>query len=232
MWFRTVSTLRKSSAAIWLVERPQLEQAQHLGLAGSQVRMRRRRRLVDLDVDDLPEHPDHLIAVSQGNGADVDRDALAVEPHDDDFVVGALDGSGHVAREDLPSAASLLRREDGRELPSAHVADDLPRRRVDPAHDAVTVDHVRGHADLLQRAGDVVAHVAQARHLHRVCGPAAPRVKSGGFDLDRRTRQELPVDLARFHDVDASVELEPDGAERFPRHPVLDGPHERCEVRA
>src|SRR6476619_3654553 len=61
---------------------------------------------------------------------------------------------------------------------------------------------------------------------------ALTRVKSGGFDLDRGSGQELPVDLARLHDVDASVELEPDGAERFPRHPVLDGPHERCEVRS
>ena len=71
--------------------------------------MRRGRGPVDLDVHDLPEHRDHLLAVSERNGADVDEDALSVGSHEDDFVVGSLDRPGDIACEDLPGTASLLR---------------------------------------------------------------------------------------------------------------------------
>jgi len=86
-----------------------LEQPKHLGLARRQVRMSRGRALVDLDVHDLPEHRDHLLAVPQRNGADVDEDALSVGVYEDDLVVGTLDNTGDIACEDLPRAASLLR---------------------------------------------------------------------------------------------------------------------------
>src|SRR5207247_1394965 len=46
-----------------------LEQPQDLGLTGRQVRMLRGWRLVDLDVDDLSEHPDHVAVDHVGRHA-------------------------------------------------------------------------------------------------------------------------------------------------------------------
>ena len=80
MWFRTVSTLRWSSAAIWFGRAVRARAAaapRSDGESGAGCAVR--RGLVDLDVHDLPEHRDHLLSVSQRNGADVDQDALSVE---------------------------------------------------------------------------------------------------------------------------------------------------------
>ena len=78
-----------------------LEQPQDFGLTRRHMRMRGpRRRLVD--VGDLAEHPDHVMAFDERDGAQLDPDPLSVHSDHDDLAVVRLPRPGEVAREDLP----------------------------------------------------------------------------------------------------------------------------------
>src|SRR5204863_1159153 len=66
---------------------PVLEQAEHFGLTGSEVWMRRPRRSL-VHVRHLPEDADHPVAPKKRHRAQLDADALAVGAQDHDL--GAL----------------------------------------------------------------------------------------------------------------------------------------------
>ena len=140
-----------------------LEQAEHLGLTGGEVRMRRPRRSL-VHVRNLPEDADDPVALAKRHGAQLDPDALTVGAHDDDLRVLRPAGAGDVLREDLSRPSGLLGRDDGGELPPAYVADEPFRRRVEPADDPGPVDDVARDVDRLQGALDVAADRAEMLH--------------------------------------------------------------------
>src|SRR5262249_7555513 len=111
-----------------------LEQLEHPGPARRPREGRMGVRRLDA-IRDLTEHTDDVLPASPRTGADLDSDPLAVRVDDREAAVGDVRGPDDLARELLPGASRVLRRDNRRELTADHVADDLPRRGVDPADD-------------------------------------------------------------------------------------------------
>ena len=65
----------------------ELEQAQDLGLARRQRELGMVVRLLD-HVGDLAEDPDHVLALAQGHGADLDRHVVPLRVDDRDGCIG------------------------------------------------------------------------------------------------------------------------------------------------
>jgi hypothetical protein len=133
-----------------------IQQVQHLGLPGSQVRMQRRFGLC-FDVDDLPEDADDVAARVERHRAELDLDTIALRVDEDALYIGHLGAPDNLLREHLARVTSLFRSAHGRVLPPTYITDNSLAGRINPADDPVLVDHIGGHVDRLESAFDIGA---------------------------------------------------------------------------
>ncbi len=133
-----------------------LEETQHLGLTGRQVRGRRARLLVER-AGQKPEDADHALAAHQRHGADLQRDAGSVGRDEDPARLGRRGRAEHLAGEELPRPRPILRADNRREVPAADVAEEALGRRVDPLDDPGRVEDVARDGYVGERLLDVAA---------------------------------------------------------------------------
>jgi hypothetical protein len=147
-----------------------LEQPQHLALARGQLQVGMLVRLLH-DLRDLLEDADHVLTVDERHRAHLDRDSVALKTEYDNAGVGYPRRADDLPREQLACAECLLRRDDGRELPPAHVPDEVPAGRVHPADHTGRVDDVARHVHMLEHVVELHRLEHGQRHgeslLHR-----------------------------------------------------------------
>src|SRR6476659_3131698 len=125
---------------------------------------RRSGRRLELPARHLAEHADDVAAPREAHGAHLALEALSVRADDHARRVGCALAADDLLCEDLPRMPSVPGGDDGRELTSAAIADELACRRVQPADDARRVDHVARDADRLERLLDVGVELLQPGH--------------------------------------------------------------------
>jgi hypothetical protein len=125
-----------------------------------------RLRLLE-DVRYLPEDADDSLALAERDGADLDCQAVSRFVDEDDRRIAYLVLPEQVARVDLPGAARVLGRDDGRELATDLVADNGACGSIHPPDHADVVEDVARYVDMLERAFDVCAHRLGGRYRHR-----------------------------------------------------------------
>ena len=113
---------------------------------------------------DLTEDADDSLAVLQRHRAHLDDEALARRVEQHELCVGELRRSSQLLREDLARQACRLGRDDGGELAPDRVADKSLCGPVQPADDAVCVDHVGRDVDVLERCLDVSTEGVETGH--------------------------------------------------------------------
>lgn len=119
-------------------------------------------------VGDLAEDSDDVVSAGERYRAHFDGDAVAVVVDEDDGRVGRVQVPEQPAGKELPRAASVLRRDDGRELAAFDVSDEPARSRVHPADHTRLVDEVAGDVDVLERVSDLCLHRLQSGGRHVV----------------------------------------------------------------
>ena len=195
-----------------------LEQAKHLGLPGCEVRGGR-AGLVVCVTGQQSEDSDDAFTVFQRHRADVQHETRTVGGDQDAGRLGRRRRAEHLAREELACPSPVLGADDGREVPSANVAEQALCRRVDPPDDPVSVEHVAGDRESGQSLFDIAAdceatprcrHSAQCRrsttacHVRRTSSSEGRRRRRPSSCVDRGAAtaqyantpgcRELPVD--------------------------------------
>lgn len=126
------------------------QQLQHFGLARGEVELRMRVRFLE-DVRDLPEHADDVLSVEDRHGRYLDANAAAFAVDDHRGRVGGRSPTDDLPHEQFASPPRVLGCYDRRELSADDVTDNPTSRRIDPPHDAVCVNQVTRHIDVLER---------------------------------------------------------------------------------
>jgi len=146
-----------------------LEEAQHLGLARRQRRVRRGG--VNGMMEELAEDPDDPLPAHQWHRAHLDGHSLPVGVDEHQLGVRHRRRTRHLLREQLAREAAVLRRDQRRELPAMDVADDPERGGIEPADHARRVDDVRRDVDTLECPFHVAADRLQPGHVSSVQAP-------------------------------------------------------------
>lgn len=141
-----------------------IEKPQDFTLTRRQVWMRWRGSIVLLDLFHLSEDADDVVIMGKWDAAHLHREPLPVRPQEDASVVRTFWWPEEVAGEDLPATAPLLRRQDGGHLASDGVAHEPLGGRIEPTDDPVSVDHVGGDADAVERAFNIATELLQPGH--------------------------------------------------------------------
>jgi hypothetical protein len=139
------------------------QQTENFGLPRGEARVRRIVIELFFDVGDLAEDSDTAISAHQSDGADLDVDAVAVGVEDDDVRIRVRRTADDVAGEVLARPTRLLGSDDRSELATADIADQSPRRGVQPADDSRRIQDVRRHVHRLERCLDVAADPMKIR---------------------------------------------------------------------
>jgi hypothetical protein len=124
-----------------------------------------RRIVIELffHVGDLAEDSHAAISAHQSDGTDLDVYAVAVGVEDDDVRIRVRRSADDVAGEVLARPTRLLGSDDRSELATADIADQSPRRGVQPADDSRWIQHVRRDVHRLERCLDVAADFMKIR---------------------------------------------------------------------
>src|SRR3954452_14515396 len=113
------------------------------------------RLRLELGGRNLSEHADNVTAACEAHPTDLTVDPFAVAADDDPGRISRDLRADDLLSEDLLRAPAILGCDERREVPPAAVAHELPRSRVQPAHDARAVEHVARDRDRLERLLDV-----------------------------------------------------------------------------
>src|SRR5215510_10012405 len=119
------------------------------------------------------------------------------------MVVRTFGRPQEISGEDLAASSPFLRRQNGGHLASDRVAHELPRGRIEPADDPMSVDHVGGDADAVKRAFDIAAEHLQTGHGTEF---ARPKIQAS---TGRRGQLTRPVIGLRPQPRSAGLRLRP-----------------------
>jgi hypothetical protein len=101
-----------------------------------------------------------MTVVFQRRGADFDGDTRSVGTNDVDLEIGDVSAE-ELAGEDFARTALVFRRDDFGEVPATRVADNPPRRLVEPANPPRSVEDVAWDAHARQRALEPASKCAE-----------------------------------------------------------------------
>jgi hypothetical protein len=148
-----------------------LQQAEHVDLAGRELRRWRLGRVVGVSFEQT-EDADHPVAVQERNRADLHGHSCSGGRDQDAGRVRGRRRAEHLPGEQLAGTAAVLGRDDGGEVATANVAHKPLGGRIDPTDDSRRVEDIARDADVLQSLFDVAADFQAGGHLGSVAGPA------------------------------------------------------------
>src|SRR5204863_4618101 len=119
-----------------------------------ELEVRMRVRFLD-DVRDLSEYPDHVLSVVNGHRRDLDSNTSPLGVDDRDAGIGRRRPADDLPREQLAGPPRVLGCDDRGELSARDVTDNPARRGIDPADDAIHVDPIARHVDVLEDVFEV-----------------------------------------------------------------------------
>ena len=225
MWFRTVSVLRWSSAAICFVERPCSRRWSTSTWRG----VRCGCGAVGLSSgcpSNSPKTPTTRSPLI--SGTELISTATRVPALETKTPVASVAGlAEYLPGEQLAGAQVVLGRDDGGEVATANVADKLLGCRIDPPDDSPCVEDVARDADAFQSLLDVAAECQASGHHGSVADPRA-RVSSLSSRPGGRPARDTAMILARS----LSAQREAPGVERGEGHARARGAAGRHSKRA